>query len=62
MNRAVSPSRAKELAEALNSAGHKAEARLVKKRDHKSLNDRLGEKGDKVAPMIVDFFRDQMSD
>lgn len=62
VNRAVSPSRAKELAEALNSAGHKAEARLVKKRDHKSLNDRLGEKGDKVAPMIVDFFRDQMSD
>ena len=62
VNRAVAPSRAKELAEALNSAGHKAEARLVKNRDHKSLNDRLGAKGDKVAPMIADFFRDQLED
>ena len=62
VNRAVSPSRAKELAEALNSAGHAAEARLVKKRNHKSLNERLGAKGDKVAPMIADFFREQMED
>ena len=60
VNRAVSPSRAKELAEALRSAGHEAEARRVKNRDHKSLNDRIGEKGDKVGPMIVDFFRQQM--
>ncbi len=62
VNRAVSPSRAKELAEAINSAGHKAEARLVKNRDHKSLNERLGAKGDKAAPMIADFFHDQLDD
>jgi arylformamidase len=62
VNRAVSPSRAKELAEALNSAGHHAEARRVKNRDHKSLNERLGAKGDKASRMIVDFFRDQLDD
>ena len=60
VDRAISPSRAKELAETLNSAGHSAEAKLARKRNHKSLNRRLGEKGDKIGPMIVDFFEDQL--
>ncbi|KCZ54106.1 hypothetical protein HY29_03265 [Hyphomonas beringensis] len=62
VDRAVAPARAKELAETLKGKGHKAEARLVKKRSHKSLNDRLGAKGDKAAPMIVEFFREQLAD
>lgn len=60
VKRAVAPERAKELAKALKSAGHSAEARLVKKRSHKSINDRLGETGDTVGPMIVEFFQDQI--
>ncbi len=61
VDRAVSPTRAKELAETLNGAGHEARAVLVKKRSHKSINKRLGARGDKAGPMIVEFFEDQLN-
>lgn len=61
VDRPVSPERAKELAETLREHGYDAEAVLAKKRSHKSLNKRLGAKGDKYGPMIVDFFRSQMN-
>lgn len=60
VDRAVSPARAKELAETLNSAGHQAEAVLIEKRSHKSLNKRLGERSDTAGPLIVEFFRRQL--
>lgn len=60
VDRAVSPRRAKELADTLVTYGHEATAKLVKKRSHKTLNRKLGAKGDKVGPMIVDFFEDQL--
>jgi acetyl esterase/lipase len=60
VDRPVSPTRAKELAETLREHGYDAKAVLAKKRSHKTLNKRLGTKGDKYAPMIADFFRSQM--
>ena len=60
VDRAVSPDRAKELAETLRDNGYMAQAVLAKNRSHKSLNKRLGEDGDKYGPMIVEFFRGQM--
>ncbi|MEZ5953046.1 MAG: alpha/beta hydrolase [Hyphomonas sp.] len=60
VNRAVSPKRAKELADTLVMHGHMAQAVEAKKRNHKSLNRRLGSKGDKYGPMIVEFFRGQL--
>ena len=60
VDRPVSPKRAKELADTLRENGYLAQAILAKKRTHKSLNNRLGSKGDKYGPMIVEFFRGQM--
>ena len=60
VDRPVSPTRAKELAETLRDNGYMAQAILAKNRSHKSLNKRLGAKGDKIGPMIVEFFREQM--
>lgn len=60
VDRPVSPSRAKELAKTLRENGYLAQAILAKKRTHKSLNNRLGSKGDKYGPMIAEFFRGQM--
>ena len=60
VKRAVSPTRAKELAETLRANGYMAQAVMAKNRSHKSLNDKLGTKGDKYGPMIVEFFRGQM--
>ncbi|MBD3769744.1 MAG: alpha/beta hydrolase [Rhodobacterales bacterium] len=60
VDRPVSPSRAKELAETLRAHGYEAEAVEAKKRTHKSLNKNLGTEGDTIAPRIVNFFRSQM--
>ncbi|MEZ6002532.1 alpha/beta hydrolase [Hyphomonas sp.] len=61
VDRPVSPDRAKELAKTLRDHGYDAKAVLAKKRSHKSLNKRLGAKGDKFGPMIANFFRSQMN-
>ena len=61
VDRAVSPGKAKELAETLRDNGYMAQAIEAKKRSHKSLNRRLGAKDDKYGPMIVEFFRGQMN-
>ncbi|MCA8902065.1 MAG: alpha/beta hydrolase [Hyphomonas sp.] len=60
VDRAQSPKKAQELAEVLRENGYMAQAVLARKRSHKSLNRRLGEKKDKFGPMIVEFFRGQM--
>ncbi|HPE48479.1 MAG TPA: alpha/beta hydrolase [Hyphomonas sp.] len=60
VDRPVSPRRAKELADTLVAHGHFAQAVEAKPRSHKSLNRRLGSKGDKYGPMIVEFYRGQL--
>ena len=60
VDRPVSPKRAKELAETLRENGYLAQAVEAQKRTHKTLNKRLGSKGDTYGPMIVEFFRGQM--
>ena len=60
VNRPQSPKKAKELAETLRANGYLAQAVEATNRNHKSLNNRLGGKGDKYGPMIAEFFRGQM--